>query len=104
MFLRNCWYVAGWSHHFQEGRPVARTMLGEPCSASCTPCPLLLPMQQGDDGFDFFSVAVVLALVSCGNLATVIIMFLNTTPHAVPEVFAAALTTILGFWFGKLTR
>jgi len=51
MFLRNCWYVAGWSHHFQEGRPVARTMLGEPCSASCTPCPLLLPMQQGDDGF-----------------------------------------------------
>jgi phenylpropionate dioxygenase-like ring-hydroxylating dioxygenase large terminal subunit len=30
MFLHNCWYVAGWSHHFPEGRPVARTMLGEP--------------------------------------------------------------------------
>jgi phenylpropionate dioxygenase-like ring-hydroxylating dioxygenase large terminal subunit len=30
MFLRNCWYVAGWSHHFPEDRPVARTMLGEP--------------------------------------------------------------------------
>jgi phenylpropionate dioxygenase-like ring-hydroxylating dioxygenase large terminal subunit len=30
MFLRNCWYVAGWSHHFAEDRPVARTMLGEP--------------------------------------------------------------------------
>ena len=30
MFLRSCWYVAGWSHHFPEGRPVARTMLGEP--------------------------------------------------------------------------
>ena len=30
MFLRNCWYVAGWSHHFSSGRPVARAMLGEP--------------------------------------------------------------------------
>ncbi|HTV87525.1 MAG TPA: aromatic ring-hydroxylating dioxygenase subunit alpha [Stellaceae bacterium] len=30
MFLRNCWYVAGWSHHFPLGTPVARTMLGEP--------------------------------------------------------------------------
>lgn len=30
MFLRNCWYVAGWSHHFEANRPVARTMLGEP--------------------------------------------------------------------------
>jgi phenylpropionate dioxygenase-like ring-hydroxylating dioxygenase large terminal subunit len=30
MFLRNCWYVAGWSHHFPEDAPVARTMLGEP--------------------------------------------------------------------------
>ena len=29
MFLRNCWYVAGWSHHFPSGRPVALTMLGE---------------------------------------------------------------------------
>jgi hypothetical protein len=54
--------------------------------------------------FDFFSADVVLALLSFGILATVIIMFFNTTPHAVPEVFAAALTTVLGFWFGKLTR
>jgi phenylpropionate dioxygenase-like ring-hydroxylating dioxygenase large terminal subunit len=30
MFLRNCWYVAGWSHHFPENTPVARTVLGEP--------------------------------------------------------------------------
>jgi phenylpropionate dioxygenase-like ring-hydroxylating dioxygenase large terminal subunit len=30
MFLRNCWYVAGWSHHFPEKAPVARTILGEP--------------------------------------------------------------------------
>jgi phenylpropionate dioxygenase-like ring-hydroxylating dioxygenase large terminal subunit len=30
MFLRNCWYVAGWSHHFSAEKPVARTMLGEP--------------------------------------------------------------------------
>jgi phenylpropionate dioxygenase-like ring-hydroxylating dioxygenase large terminal subunit len=30
MFLRNCWYVAGWSHHFSNDHPVARTMLGEP--------------------------------------------------------------------------
>ncbi|MBV8337898.1 MAG: aromatic ring-hydroxylating dioxygenase subunit alpha [Alphaproteobacteria bacterium] len=30
MFLRNCWYVAGWSHQFATDRPVARTMLGEP--------------------------------------------------------------------------
>ena len=30
MFLRNCWYVAGWSHHFPSDRLVARTMLGEP--------------------------------------------------------------------------
>jgi phenylpropionate dioxygenase-like ring-hydroxylating dioxygenase large terminal subunit len=30
MFLRNCWYVAGWSHHFPQGQPVARTLLGEP--------------------------------------------------------------------------
>jgi vanillate O-demethylase monooxygenase subunit len=29
MFLRNCWYVAGWSHHFPASQPVARTMLGE---------------------------------------------------------------------------
>jgi phenylpropionate dioxygenase-like ring-hydroxylating dioxygenase large terminal subunit len=30
MFLRNCWYVAGWSHHFAQRAPVARTILGEP--------------------------------------------------------------------------
>jgi phenylpropionate dioxygenase-like ring-hydroxylating dioxygenase large terminal subunit len=30
MFLRNCWYVAGWSHQFQSDRPVPRSMLGEP--------------------------------------------------------------------------
>src|SRR5271165_7220434 len=30
MFLRNCWYVAGWSHHFAEDALVARTMLDEP--------------------------------------------------------------------------
>jgi phenylpropionate dioxygenase-like ring-hydroxylating dioxygenase large terminal subunit len=30
MFLRNCWYVAGWSHHFELGAVVPRTMLGEP--------------------------------------------------------------------------
>jgi phenylpropionate dioxygenase-like ring-hydroxylating dioxygenase large terminal subunit len=30
MFLRNCWYVAGWSHHFPEDAPIARTILGEP--------------------------------------------------------------------------
>jgi nitrite reductase/ring-hydroxylating ferredoxin subunit len=30
MFLRNCWYVAGWSHHFPAGQPVARTLLGDP--------------------------------------------------------------------------
>jgi phenylpropionate dioxygenase-like ring-hydroxylating dioxygenase large terminal subunit len=30
MFLRNCWYVAGWSHHFPADKPVARTILGEP--------------------------------------------------------------------------
>jgi vanillate O-demethylase monooxygenase subunit len=30
MFLRNCWYVAGWSHHFPSDRPVPRTLLGEP--------------------------------------------------------------------------
>jgi phenylpropionate dioxygenase-like ring-hydroxylating dioxygenase large terminal subunit len=30
MFLRNCWYVAGWSDDFAAGALVARTMLGEP--------------------------------------------------------------------------
>jgi len=54
--------------------------------------------------FDFFSADVVLALLSFGILATVIIMFFNTMPHAVPEVFAGALTTVLRFWFGKLLR
>jgi len=30
VFLRNCWYVAGWSHHFAADALVARTILGEP--------------------------------------------------------------------------
>jgi vanillate O-demethylase monooxygenase subunit len=30
MLLRNCWYVAGWSHHFAADALVARTILGEP--------------------------------------------------------------------------
>jgi vanillate O-demethylase monooxygenase subunit len=30
MFLRNCWYVAGWSHHFPEDGLIARTLLGNP--------------------------------------------------------------------------
>jgi phenylpropionate dioxygenase-like ring-hydroxylating dioxygenase large terminal subunit len=29
MFLRNCWYVAGWSHHFPEDGLVTRTILGD---------------------------------------------------------------------------
>jgi vanillate O-demethylase monooxygenase subunit len=29
MFLRNSWYVAGWSHHVEPGALVARTILGE---------------------------------------------------------------------------
>src|SRR5205823_6957863 len=30
MFLRNCWYVAGWSEDFAEGALVSRTILDEP--------------------------------------------------------------------------
>jgi vanillate O-demethylase monooxygenase subunit len=30
MFLRNCWYVAGWSHDIAADSLVSRTMLGEP--------------------------------------------------------------------------
>jgi vanillate O-demethylase monooxygenase subunit len=30
MFLRNWWYVAGWTHQIQPGEIVARTILGEP--------------------------------------------------------------------------
>lgn len=30
MFLRNCWYVAGWGHQVVEGEIVARTIVGEP--------------------------------------------------------------------------
>jgi nitrite reductase/ring-hydroxylating ferredoxin subunit len=30
VFLRNCWYVAGWSHDFASGALMCRTMLGEP--------------------------------------------------------------------------
>lgn len=29
MFLRNCWYVAAWSHEVEAGRPFARKLLGE---------------------------------------------------------------------------
>jgi phenylpropionate dioxygenase-like ring-hydroxylating dioxygenase large terminal subunit len=29
MFLRNCWYVAGWSHQVTAGEIVARTVVGE---------------------------------------------------------------------------
>jgi len=30
MFLRNCWYVAGWSDQFPADRLMARTIIGEP--------------------------------------------------------------------------
>ena len=30
MLLRNCWYVAGWSHHFPKDGVVARTILRDP--------------------------------------------------------------------------
>jgi phenylpropionate dioxygenase-like ring-hydroxylating dioxygenase large terminal subunit len=30
MFLRNCWYVAGWSHHFPADKLIARTVIGDP--------------------------------------------------------------------------
>jgi phenylpropionate dioxygenase-like ring-hydroxylating dioxygenase large terminal subunit len=30
MFLRNCWYVAGWSHHFPADDLVGRTILEDP--------------------------------------------------------------------------
>jgi phenylpropionate dioxygenase-like ring-hydroxylating dioxygenase large terminal subunit len=30
MFVRDCWYMAGWSRDFERGRPVAVTMLNEP--------------------------------------------------------------------------
>lgn len=30
MYVRNCWYVAGWCTEFPRGRPVAITMLDEP--------------------------------------------------------------------------
>ena len=29
MFVRNCWYMAGWSRDFTEEKPVAATILGE---------------------------------------------------------------------------
>ena len=34
MLLRNCWYVAGWSHHFPEDGVVARTILRDPTLAT----------------------------------------------------------------------
>lgn len=30
MFLRNCWYVAGWSHDLPESRPLGVTIAGDP--------------------------------------------------------------------------
>src|SRR5205823_2698064 len=30
MFLRNCWYVAGWADDFAEAAVVCRTMLDDP--------------------------------------------------------------------------
>ena len=30
MLIRNCWYVAGWSHQFEAGKPTQRMLLGEP--------------------------------------------------------------------------
>ncbi|HSW07325.1 aromatic ring-hydroxylating dioxygenase subunit alpha [Aquabacterium sp.] len=30
MFLKNCWYVAGWRDEIDDGRLLARTVLGEP--------------------------------------------------------------------------
>jgi hypothetical protein len=54
--------------------------------------------------FEFFSADVVLAILSFGILITVVIMFFKATNHEVPQVFAGALTTVLGFWFGKLAR
>jgi hypothetical protein len=43
-------------------------------------------------------------LLSFGILVTVMIMFFNTTNREVPKEFAAALTTVLGFWFGRATK
>ena len=39
MFLRNCWYVAEWSHALKPGEVIARTMLNEP-----------LALYRGNDG------------------------------------------------------
>ena len=30
MFLKNCWYMAGWAHELDEGRLIGRTLLEEP--------------------------------------------------------------------------
>ena len=30
MYLRNCWYVAGWNYEFEAGALTARTLLNEP--------------------------------------------------------------------------
>ena len=30
MFLKNCWYMAGWSHELDDGRLIGRTLLEEP--------------------------------------------------------------------------
>jgi phenylpropionate dioxygenase-like ring-hydroxylating dioxygenase large terminal subunit len=30
IFLRNCWYVAGWNHELIDGKKLARTILERP--------------------------------------------------------------------------
>ena len=30
MWVRNAWYVAGWSHEFDDGRIHARTVIDQP--------------------------------------------------------------------------
>jgi vanillate O-demethylase monooxygenase subunit len=30
MFVRDCWYVAAWDHELAPGRPIGRTLIGEP--------------------------------------------------------------------------
>jgi hypothetical protein len=51
MFLRNCWYVAGWSHDIAADSLVSRTMLGEPTLADPTPIPSpVLPTKERGNG------------------------------------------------------
>jgi hypothetical protein len=48
MFLRNCWYVAGWNHHFPEDGLVTRTILGDPIVMANAPGRRML--QLASDG------------------------------------------------------